>query len=331
MTRTTLCGKAAGLLFVALLALPALAADPLELDKTIKLQGPVNKRLDHLALDAKRDRLYIANNGNNTLDIVDLKAGKVLKSIPEQTEIQGVLYVPALDRVFATCATGSCNVFDGDSGKLLKAFKIPEADNVGFDPRKGLVYVTQKDKKLAVIDAKALEPKGEIALPSFGASFVFEKDRPRMYVNTPGPRQVVVIDTDKREVLKKHTVDEAGNNPLVLDEANKRLYVGCRKEPRLLILDSETGKEVGKVIIPNDVDDIFLDAKRKRIYLSCGEGVLVVLRQTATDKYEVMAKIPTLKQARTCLFDAASDRLFVPVPRAMGQDAPEIRVYRAVQ
>jgi ABC-type uncharacterized transport system permease subunit len=150
-----------------------------------------------------------------------------------------------------------------------------------------------------------------------------------MYVNTPGPRQVLVVDTDKRDVLKRFQLDEAGNYPLVLDEANRRLLVGCRKEPRLLVLDTETGKELSRVTIPNDVDGLYLDAKRKRLYASCGEGVLVVLKQTTPDRYEVLAKIPTVKQARTCLFDADTGRLFLPVPRTSDKEGPEVRVYRA--
>src|SRR4051794_12378943 len=127
MTRSPLCRKLAGALVATLLVLPVLAADPvpLELVQTIRLSGPVNKRLDHLALDAKRNRLFVANQGNASLDIIDLKAGKLLKSIPGQEEIQGVIYAPGVDRVFATAGKGSCNVYDGDSFKQLKSIKIP--------------------------------------------------------------------------------------------------------------------------------------------------------------------------------------------------------------
>lgn len=328
---TSILRKSAIAFVAALLVAPALAADPapLELTKTIRLNGPVGKRLDNLALDAKRDRLLVANQGNASLDIIDLKQGKLLKSIPDQDQIQGVLYVPGVDRIFATSAKGTCQVFDGESFKLLKSLPIPDADNIRQDLRTGLVYVTRADKKLAVVDPKTQEVKGEIPFPSHPESFVFEKDRHRMYVNMPAPRQVAVLDIDKREVVKRHQLDEAGNYPLALDEPNKRLLVGCRKEPRLLVLDSETGKELSRVNIPNDVDGLYLDAKRKRLYASCGEGVLVVLKQASPDRYEVVAKIPTVKQARTCLFDPDSGRLFLPVPRTSDKEGAEVRVYKA--
>jgi hypothetical protein len=332
MSRSIPVRKTAIAFIGAFLVAPALAADPapLELAQTIRLNGPVGKRLDNLALDAKRDRLLVANQGNASLDIIDLKQGKLLKSIPDQEQIQGVLYVPGIDRIFATSGKGSCHVFDGESLKLLKSLTVPDADNIRQDARTGLVYVTRSDKKLAVFDPKSLEAKGEISLPSHPESFVFEKDRHRLYVNTPAPRQVVVVDTDKRESLKRYQLEEAGNYPLALDEPNRRLLVGCRKEPRLLVLDTETGKELSRVTIPNDVDGLYLDAKRKRLYASCGEGFLVVFKQTSPDRYEVQTKMPTVKQARTCLFDPDTGRLFLPVPRTADKDGPEIRVYRAV-
>jgi DNA-binding beta-propeller fold protein YncE len=332
MSRSTVVRKTAIAFVAALLVAPALAADPapLELAQTIRLSGPVGKRLDNLALDAKRDRLLVANQGNASLDIIDLKQGKLLKSIPDQQEIQGVLYVPGSDRIFATSGKGSCNVFDGESLKLLKSLPVPDADNIRQDARTGLVYVTRSDKKLAVFEPKSLEAKGEISLPSHPESFVFEKDRHRMYINLPAPRQVAVVDTDKREILKRHQLDEAGNYPLALDESNKRLLVGCRKEARLLVLDTETGKELSRVTIPNDVDGLYLDAKNKRLYASCGEGFLVVLKQASPDRYEVLTKMPTVKQARTCLFDPDKARLFLPIPRTSDKEGPEIRVYRAV-
>src|SRR5262249_48555429 len=157
------------------------------------------------------------------------------------------LYVPGADRVFATLAGGSCNVFDGESHKLHKSLKVPEADNLRHDPKSNLVYVTTSAKKIAAFDAKSLDAKGDIQLKSGPESMVIEKDRPRMYVNTPTPRQVVVVDTEKRTVLKTYELPEAGNYPLALDEASKRLFVGTRKDPMLFVLDTETGKQLSSV------------------------------------------------------------------------------------
>lgn len=50
----------------------ARAADPLHLDVKIPL-GTVGGRIDHMAIDLKRHRLFVAELGNNTVGVVDLE------------------------------------------------------------------------------------------------------------------------------------------------------------------------------------------------------------------------------------------------------------------
>jgi hypothetical protein len=114
---------------------------------------------------------------------------------------------------------------------------------------------------------------------------------------------------------------------VALDEANHRIFIGCRKAPMVVVMDSETGKEITSVDIPADVDDLYYDAKRKRLYASCGEGYLAVISQKGPDRYELLEKIPTAKDARTCYFDPDKSRLYLAVPRQKGKMGPEIRVY----
>jgi DNA-binding beta-propeller fold protein YncE len=328
---STLRGSALFLVFLFLTA-PASAADPsaLELVGTISLKGKAGN-LDHLAYDAKRDRLLVANKTNNTLDVVDLKAGKLLKQITGQGGIQGIAYAADLDKIFVGLGSGGyCNVFDGESLKLVGTAKFKDdSDNVRYNPRTHLVYVAHAENELGVIDAKTNKVKTNVKLPGQAEAFQLETGRPRLYLNVPSPSQVVVIDTEKNEVITNYPVKKAsGGHPMALDEAGHRIFVGCRKEPMVVVLDSETGKEIAGVSIPADVDDLFLDAKRKRLYASCGEGFLVVIKQGDGDKYEVVEKIPTTRGARTSLFVPATDRLYLAVPRQEGKEGPEIRIYK---
>jgi DNA-binding beta-propeller fold protein YncE len=294
-------------------ASPAGAGSPtLERVQKIPLSGRPEKKLDHLALDAKRDRLFVANMANRTLDIIDLKQGKLFKSVPDQKGIQGVTYAPDLDRVFVGLGVdGYCNAFDGENYALLKSLPFPtDCDNVRYDPHTGMVYVAHLEKSLGIVDAKTLAVKADLKLPGFPESLTLEKKRPRMYMNTPSPAGVMVFDTEKRELIKTYPLKRAsGNYPLALDEPNHRLIIGCRKEPMIVVMDSETGKEITSVPVPRDIDDLFFDAKRKRLYAACGEGFLAVIRQIDADRYETLEKLPTSKLARTCLFDAESSRL----------------------
>lgn len=302
----------------------------LVLVQTIPLKGRVGK-LDHLALDAKNDRLFVANKPNNTLDIVDLKTGKLLRQVGAQQGIQGIAYSPELDRIFVGLGTGGyCNIFNGQDYKLLKTIKFADdSDNVVYNPKTNLVYVAHAENALGVIDAKSFELKADIKLPATAEQFVLETGRPRLYLNLTSLNQVVVIDTTSNKITATYPLKLAGANvSMDLDEPNHRLFVGCRKAPMMVVLDTETGKELASVPIGGEIDNLFFDAKRKRIFTVCGEGVVNVIRQVDADKYEALDKVATEKTARTGLLDAEGGRFFVAVPRLTGKDAPEVRVYK---
>jgi hypothetical protein len=319
---------AAVLVFIAGLA-PA-AEPSLELVQTIVLKGKAGK-LDHLALDAKRDRLFLANTVNGTLDVVDLKAGKLLKQVAGQSGIQGVAYAADLDRVFVGLGSGGyCNVFGGADYKPLKTIKFADdADNVRYDASRGVTFVAHAEKSLGVVDAKTFTVKADITLPGNAEGLQSVAGQPRLFVALPSPSEVVVVDPDKKEVVGTYPVKMAGGgHPIALDEANKRIFVGCRKAPMVVVMDMDTGKEITGVPIPGDVDDLFYDVKRKKLYASCGDGAIAVIRQLAADRYESADKVETIKGAKTSFLDSDSGRLFLAVPRQAGKPGPEVRVYR---
>jgi len=321
-------------LAAAVTAHPAAAADPppLERVRTIALKGPVGG-MDHLAVDSKRGRLFVANTVNNSLDVVDLKAGRLLKQVPGQGRIRGVDYSPEADRVFVGNGTGGvCNTFDGETCDLIKSVPLGvDADNVRYNHRTGRIYVVHADTELSVIDAKDFSPRSPIALPRDLGAFRLESGRPRMYVNAK-VGHVVAIDTDKDEVIGRFPVAPAGVNAAVaIDEPNRRLFVGCRKAPSLVVMDSDTGKVVSSVPIPGDVDDLSFDAGRQQIYASCGVGAIAVIRQIDADRYESLGAVATAKGARTSAFNPEDGRLYLAVPRRADrpeQENPEVWVYR---
>ena len=201
-----------------------------------------------------------------------------------------------------------------------------------YNPRTQRIYVVHADTELSVIDAKDYTLRSPIALPKSLGAFQLEAGRPRMYVNAK-EGQVVVIDTEKDEVIGRFPVAPAGvNAALAIDEPNHRLFVGCRKNPSLVVMDSDTGKIVASVPIPGDVDDLSFDARRRRIYASCGDGAIAVIRQVDADRYESLATIPTVKGARTSIFNPEDGRLYLAVPRRAErpeQENPEVWVYEA--
>src|SRR5438552_462812 len=112
----------------------AQAAQPLRMEKSIKMPD-VQGRIDHLSIDVKGQRLFVSALGNNTLEVIDVKSGKRLKTISQLKEPQGVLYVAESDRIYvANGNDGSVRIFDGSSYAPLKRLDYgDDADNVRYD------------------------------------------------------------------------------------------------------------------------------------------------------------------------------------------------------
>jgi len=304
----------------------AAAPETLVLVKTIPLKGVAGK-LDHLAVDSKGERLFVANKTNNTLDIVDLKTGKLIKQIAEQGKVSGVSYAADLDMIYVGNGAGFCNAFDGKEFKQVFSTPAPNADNVHYHSGNQTVYVGQ-DELLSVLDAKTGVVKAAIKLPGAVHGFKIDKTAGKIYAVLTKPNLVAVVDLAKHEVTEKFelTLSDAGS-PIAQDTENGLLFVGCpKKKPMVVVFDAKTGKEVGSVEIPGGIDDLHFDKRRNRLYASCSDSVLAVIEKKS-DNYEVVAKLESPKDSRTCVW--SSGKLYLGVPRQEGKDGPEVRVYEA--
>jgi len=113
---------------------------------------------------------------------------------------------------------------------------------------------------------------------------------------------------------------------MALDSEAQRLLVVFRSPPRLLVLSSQDGAVIADVDTCGDADDVFVDPKRHRVYVSCGAGVADVFEERA-GSYQRIARIPTVSGARTSLFVPDLDRPFVAV-RASSSEPAGIWVFR---
>ena len=112
----------------------------------------------------------------------------------------------------------------------------------------------------------------------------------------------------------------------MIDGGAHQVLVVFRSPPTLMALSSQDGHVVAKVDICGDADDVFVDRKRRRVYVSCGEGVVEVL-ESGEAGYRRLARVPTVPGARTSLFAPELDRLFVAV-RAASNEPAAIWVFR---
>jgi len=314
-------------LFAALLK--AQAKEPLKLEKTIQLPD-VQGRIDHMSIDVKGRRLFVSALGNNTVEVIDLKAGKVAKTISGLKEPQGVLFVADNDRLFvASSKDATVKMFDGTSLKLLKTIEYgDDADNLRFDSNRQRVYVGYGDGALAELDTDG-NKIAETKLDAHPESFQLEKNSPRMYVNLPKSRKIAVVDRMAHSIVTTWgTGMSLANYAMALDEGDHRLFVVTRYPARLLVFDTSSGKTIQKLSAVGDCDDVFYDQSRKRIYATGGEGAISVFEQQDADHYKEIARIPTVKGARTSFFSPDFGRLYVGV-RRQGPLPAMIQVFEA--
>jgi YVTN family beta-propeller protein len=298
------------------------AVQPLRLEKSIEMPD-VQGRIDHLSIDIKGQRLFVSALGNNTVEVIDVKSGKRVKTISQLKEPQGVLYVAEPDRIYvANGDDGSVRMFDGSSYAPLKRLDYgDDADNLRYDVGRKRVYIGYGSGALGEIDSEGNKIT-DIKLDAHPESFQLEKDSSRIYVNLPKSRKVAVIDREKHAIVATWKTDMAfANYPMALDESDHRLFVVTRMPARLLVFDTNTGSIIQKLPAVGDCDDVFYDKGRKRIYASEGDGAISVFEQKDADHYTELARTNTVKGARTSYFSPDLDRFFLAVRRQGTQPA----------
>ena len=160
---------------------------PLVLEAKIPL-GSISGRIDHLAIDLKRKWLFVAELGNDSLGVVNLVAGKVLRTITGLREPQGVGYEPITDAVYvANASDGSVRILRGEDLAAVGRIDLgDDADNVRTDADRKRVLVGYGAGALAIIDPTTRTKVGDIRLKAHPESFQIDGDR--VFVNVPDAR-----------------------------------------------------------------------------------------------------------------------------------------------
>ncbi len=290
----------------------------------------VHGRIDHMDVDLSRKRLFVAEYGNNTLDVVDLASKKRVRRISGLDEPQGVGYSARADVVaLSNGGDGTVRLYRGnDLAPIGRVALGSDADDMRVDPESGDFIVAYGDGGLAVIDPAKKQRIAEVKLPTHPESFQLDPKTGQVYVNLPRARQIAVVDLKARRRIAKWTVPGLFDNfPMALEPSGKRLAIGFWHPPRLVLLDARTGVVEARLRSCADADDVYSDAIRHRIYVSCGAGVVSVFGDRA-GRFRALGDVTTAPGARTSLFVPEMDRLYVAAPaRAFGASA-RILVFR---
>lgn len=296
-------------------------------ESTIDL-GKVAGRIDHLAYDATRKRLYVAELGNNTVGIVDLDALRVLKTADGFDEPQGIAYEPTTDSVFvANGGNGHVDVFKAaDFARVATIATRGDADNIRVDSAARQVIVGYGGGALLIIDAASRKKVGEIALPGHPESFQLASDGDRIFVNVPDVRQIVVASRKSSHVIENWPMKNGANFPMAIDSAHDTILSAFRAPARLESFDLTTGKSLGGVDSCGDADDVFVDPKRSYVYVICGEGT-VETYAWIDHTYRRIAQLAIPRGSRTGLFLPDRDRLVVAT-RSSDREAAAVWILR---
>ena len=326
----------------------------LRLVQTIPLPA-VGGRLDHMAVDLDKRRLFVAAVANGTLEVLDLGAGKPIASIPGIKDAQDALYLGGdFNKLYVSSLDGTLRIFQGETFRLIQALKVePDPNRLFYDPATDLIYfgyggqnaVFDAYERVGVLQAtrgaRSDQFIADMIAPTFRPGHLAEMamdDGGRLLVCDSRADLVFQFDTRKRELLRSWPAHGDGAGDMSLDQTRHRLFVGTRIPPEMTVYDSESGKEIVSLPGPETMDGVHYDAELKRVYVTGGRwygtpeaspGWVYVYQQHDADHYELISKIKTRPGSGTSLFVAQFKRLYV-ASQAIGEKAAAVLVFEAV-
>jgi DNA-binding beta-propeller fold protein YncE len=311
---------------------------PLIMVHRFKLPSYVTGRFDHFGVDLTGNRLFLAAESMHEVLVLNLSTGTVIHRLSGIDIPHAIVYREAGNRIYVTDGgAGALKVFNGKTYRLVKSIKLQlDADSIAYDQTMRYLYIVnggedahQPNSLVSVIDTNTDTKVGEVTISSpHVEAMAVDTASSHLYVNNTGKNQVDVIDREKYRFVASWPVNLCKQNvPVALDEANNRLFIGCRSG-EISIFDTQTGKEIQGLPIGKGIDDLNFDSKNKRIYASCGtDGQVYVFQQKSADNYEALGSVPSGPGARNSRYIASLRELYVSVPAHQGA-AAEVLVYR---
>jgi DNA-binding beta-propeller fold protein YncE len=303
----------------------AQSAAPLQLASKLEMPASVQGRFDHLGIDQRRGRLFVAAESAHQVLVFDLKSGKYLRSI-DGVEIPHAIFVREdRNRIYITDGgAGALKVYDGATYALLKTIPLKlDADSIGYDPATHLLYIDngggdahESFSMLSVVDTDRDTKVADVKIDGDTLeAMALEKSTDKMYVNNPAKNQVEELNRKSHTVVANWPVTRGKRNvAMALDEAGHRLFVASRSGD-ISVFDTATGKEVTSMPIGKGVDDLAFDKASKRIYAPCGgDGLIYVYQQRGKDQYNLVGKVLSARGGKNALLDTALSRYSVIVP-----------------
>jgi len=326
------------MLFVSVPAhLAAQTKEPLKLVAKIPLPGLKDGDFDHFAPDIDGHRLFLTDEENDKVDVLDIATNKRVHTIEGAKAPHAILYRKDLKKLFVVEGdASSVKIYDSDTYEPVGEIKVSiDADSVAYDPATHFLYVVNGGREahtpyslISVIDTNAGKKLRDIKIDSNHVeAVVLEQSGPRLFCNITGQNAVGVLDRNKDSLLATWPLPpgDKSNVAMAFDEANHRLFVATRNPGKLIVLNSDNGKAIAELPSVGMVDDAAYDARNRRIYLA-GDGFLDVFQQRDADHYSLLGKVQGSFRAKTGILVPELNRYYLAVPHHEGKEA-EVRVY----
>ncbi len=302
---------------------------PLRLASTIALPH-VHGRIDHFSADVAGQRLFISALDNHTVEVVDVRADRWLRSLPGVQEPQGEYYAARLGKLFtADGRGGDVRVYRGSDLQLLSTVKLdlgPDAE--AYDPATKRLYVGYGGEdarktygEVGIISAVTDRYVGDIRTSAHPGAILIGEPGRTVFITVPKTHQISQIDARTGRIVATWPSRAGSPVSLALDRRHARLFVGMRNPAAIEVFDSRTHRFITSLPSVGLMDGLFYDSLHHRIYASGGEGYVAVYRQLSPDRYAEIAKVPTGANARTSLWVRPLDRYYVAVPAGGGRGA----------
>jgi hypothetical protein len=311
--KKTLATKPLTLLLLAA-SLPALAQTNWDVKKTLPIGGQGS--WDYLTVDPATHRLFVPRT-THTL-VIDSGSGKTLGDIPGQKNAHGVAIVPELGRGFITDGGGDGAIIIFDLKTYATLGKIaaqPDADGIIYDPAIGRVLVVSGDKGVLMSFKPDIDPtNGKLDAPiALGGApeFLASDGKGKLYINLEDKNEVAVVDFKAGKVVARWPVAPGGAPVgMAIDTKTHRLFIGCRKPQKLIVMSADNGKVLSDLPIGAGVDATKFEAGQA--FASCRDGSLAVARETSPGKFEIVQTVKTPQGARTMGTDPTTHTIYLP-------------------
>jgi hypothetical protein len=301
-------------LLLLAVSLPALAQTNWNVVKTFPIGGQGS--WDYLTVDPATHRLFVPRSTHTM--VIDADSGKTLGDIPGQKTAHGVAIVPEVNRGFITDGGGDGAIIIFDLKTYATLGKIaaqPDADGIIYDPSIGRVLAVSGDKGVLMSFKPDIDPvNGKIDTPIAlgGAPEFFASDgKGKLYINLEDKNEIAVVDFKAGKVVARWPVAPGGSPVgMAIDTKTRRLFIGCRKPQKLIVMSADTGKVLSDLPIGAGVDATKFDGGQA--FASCRDGSLAVASETSPGKFEIVQTVKTPQGARTMGIDPTTHKIYLP-------------------